>query len=274
MDFALCTINEHRYDIRSFNQLDEGIIGLLRQALICPTCRETAFYRRESRNGRAPCFGAHHSPGCELAAIQAQATATPAIAEESNRLLNDGQHLILDLQFGAIQQTGTQNQLVTDITAEIGTTRRHSGSDSSDRSSRRRPGGLLRNLIQNPEFARSDRTIEVPNLGTISVRDFFVPFDQVNENYIGLIRGYWGRIPAANRSAFNSQLWLNLCEDDPLSIPLRFDIEADLRRRYGLNRVEDIVDRYALVIGTLKRSGRGRFYIPVDQANEISIRRY
>jgi len=62
---AICTINEATYEAVNFEQ--DKHFENIRTSMICPECKEPAFFRGVTQNGREACFGAKHKDGCTLA---------------------------------------------------------------------------------------------------------------------------------------------------------------------------------------------------------------
>ena len=69
MDMAIYSHAGHKENIVSndYNGWPEERRNGMKPHLQCPACRAPAYFRRKSRNGKAPCFVAHHESGCPKA---------------------------------------------------------------------------------------------------------------------------------------------------------------------------------------------------------------
>ncbi|MDY3586216.1 hypothetical protein RJR36_00230 [Enterobacter asburiae] len=56
---SICTFGgvDKCYSVIDFQKLPEKEIEKLRHSLVCPGCREQAFYRKKSVDGKQACFG-------------------------------------------------------------------------------------------------------------------------------------------------------------------------------------------------------------------------
>lgn len=103
MDIALCTLDNYIYTSAQFSQLPFADIGEKRRSLICPECGGPAFFRKQTRNGRAACFGARpHQPSCSLSVLD-ETRVVHGQGEIAEVICNPGERIVVDLVFGAPQ---------------------------------------------------------------------------------------------------------------------------------------------------------------------------
>lgn len=261
MDNAFCTINNQTYNAYQFSQLDIGTISQLRRFLECPTCHAPAFFRKAARNGQAACFGAHpHNDGCiESAPLSRLINGEN---DDEDVLHNDGQRIVLDLNYGAAE---TVNHINDDINENgVGRGVRFRGTGNRPNVvAHRRLSTILRSLIINPAFRVSEQMIEIGNI-TQTISNFFVSFNNINQNYIDRFRGYWGQI-ADIGEALNGTIWLNSGNRDDVSLCLPPAIQQFFFERFNINDAEDLVGLYILCLGNLKISQNNKKYIVIDE---------
>lgn len=259
MDNAFCTINNQTYSAHQFSRLDMATISHLRRFLQCPSCGAPAFFRKASRSGQAACFGARpHYDGCTEGAPLSSLIHGENCDE--NILHNDGQRIVLDLNYGAARPTVHVDD---DMGGGPGRGSRFSNNGNRPNAvARRRLSTILRSLVQNPDFRNSEQTIEI-NGTDRAVCEFFVHFSQINQGHINQFHGYWGAIADVGNS--NGTLWLNSGGRDDVSLCLPPEIQPSFFERFGVNDAEDLVGVNILYLGHLKVSQNNKKYIVIDE---------
>ncbi len=111
MQTARCHQDGAIYNAPSFGNLNPDEIEQKRGLLSCPECDRHSYFRRQTRNGRAPCFCAHHEPGCEFAASSPMARSDPfGLGRFSSGVLD--RPIVVDFAYGSwdggVQCTGRQ----------------------------------------------------------------------------------------------------------------------------------------------------------------------
>lgn len=261
MDNAFCTINNQTYNAYQFSQLDIGTISQLRRFLECPTCHAPAFFRKAARNGRAACFGARpHNDGCiESAPLSRLINGEN---DDEDVLHNDGQRIVLDLNYGAAEAVNHINDDMNENGAGRGVRFRGNGN-RPNAVAHRRLSTMLRSLVINPAFRVSEQEIEIEDeIRTIS--NFFVSFHEINQTHIGRFCGYWGQIADVKEGNYEA-IWLNSGTRDDVSLCLPSQMQRIFFERFDINDVEDLVGSYILCLGNLERSKRNKKYIMIDK---------
>ncbi len=97
---AICTLDKSQdepYSVFKFQKLSRDEIEEYRQFLLCPVCRQKAFYRKASKDGKAACFGSrYHKFDCsEFKPSQAKLREEQD-ALEVNQQLVDSDALVID----------------------------------------------------------------------------------------------------------------------------------------------------------------------------------
>lgn len=267
---ARCTEDGVTYAAVDFAALPPAELARKRHLLECPDCGRPAFFRRASRSGRAACFGARpHAETCELAA-QAYEADDDGRGEDQDRLLNPGNRIVLDLDYGAA------NEPVVQEADGLPPNRRRRGRFAGEgprpnARMHRRLGPLLRMLIDTPAFGESDQVIEIAGRPDVRARDLFVPVLDANARHGNQFHAYWGVIATAQRDA-NGTLWLNAGGRRALSFCLGQLHIGGFLRRYGIADEQDIVGAHILVLGVPTVSQNGKLYCDLTANEHFTIR--
>lgn len=268
MDIARCTLNNRNYDIPTFEALEERLVSEYRRFLVCPECEGPGFYRKESRSGQAACFGARpHAATCSLAAAEAKRGG--ALGAGQDERINLGERIEVDFEFGAHVPVNPAPGEPVDPAGRGGRFVRQGGRRNA--VMHRRLSTLLRNLIYSEDFRNSDQLIAIAE-GEFRVREFFVEFSEITDEYEGRYRGYWGLISdAASSRDEPSSLWLNSGGRDDVSVVIDAASTREFYERFPLDDLEDLAGAYALVFGELRVSRNGKKYLAVGDISKITV---
>lgn len=267
---ARCIEDGITYAAVDFSVLPPHEITRKRQFLQCPECGGPAFFRRASRGGRAACFGARpHGPNCELAAPEYD-TNEDGPGEDQDQLLNPGNKIVVDLNYGAVEQPVAQE--AEGLPPNRNRRGRYEGDGNRPQARmHRRLGPLLRTLIEVPAFRQSDQILEIADHPEMRVREFFVPLLEVTTDHSGQFRGYWGMLSDARRDAAGT-LWLNSGGRDAISFCLDAHLIAPLFARYGIDDEEDLAGAYILLLGSPAVSQRNKVYCDLAIHEHMALR--
>lgn len=259
MDNAFCTSDNRIYNASQFSQLDAATISELRRFLECPTCHAPAFFRRAARNGQAACFGArpHYADCIETAPLTRLINGEN---DDEDILHNDGQRIVLDLNFGAAEPIYHIDENI-DNTGNGRGTRFVGNGNRPNAIAHRRLSTLLRSLVLNPNFQNSRQVIEINGLENF-ICDFFVQFSTINQNHVNNFHGYWGQI--ADIGISNGTTWLNSGVHDDVSLCLPMEIQQSFFERFRIDDAEELVGSYILYLGELKISINNKKYIVIN----------
>tara|TARA_B100000424_G_C22896338_1_gene476729 strand:+ start:252 stop:1070 length:819 start_codon:yes stop_codon:yes gene_type:complete len=268
MDVAKCTINDTSYYVVDFSELPEEELSAKRRALVCTGCGNQAYFKRAAISGQGACFGARpHAKDCKF--------ATPEIEEikgeleDRSALSNPGNHIILDLQYGAHESA---NVTLGDPEGSANPRGMRYTNESSGRvaNSRRRLSTVLKTLINSDGFRQSEATIEVSQEITMKIKDFFVNFNVVGDDYVEKYRGFWGLIYDTGDDP-NGGLWLNTGRSDKLSILVVSEKYAEFKERFKLFSSQSPEGMHVLVIGQLLKSSKGKLYIKLEKLERCTL---
>ena len=273
MQTARSNQNGAIYNAPSFGNLGPHELIQLRGLLSCPGCQGHSYYRRETRNGRAPCFCAHHDPDCEFAASSPMARPdTSGLDRFSPGVLD--KPIVLDFAYegwdGGAQGTGRGRANSFEAKNQSGMMPR----GSSAVSSHRRLSTMMRNILEVPDFVQSPKTLYVQGIGQTRVCDFFVNFEQLNQTHLGRLLGHWGALSRVGQGN-SGELWLNTGNgesgDVSICVPARL-VDA-LYERYAirLGSAWEPESYFVLVAGTVHISQGGKPYIEVADLCNVAV---
>lgn len=270
MDVAFCSLDGSTYTSAQFARLDISLMSEMRRCLFCPECNGPAFFRKETRNGRAACFGARpHAPGCSLSVLDETRTIQGQV-EVGEVIHNPGERIVVDLEFGARQHV----HVVPNARPGRGGARGglHIGDYATNNARmHRRLSSLLRTLIESPDFRESNQVLEI--LGReILVRDFFVPLLDVTANHTNTLRGFWGMLSDTGSGADGTTIWLNSGGRGDISFCMDENSFTMLCQRFHITENEELSGAYVLVIGEARMSQYGKVYCSIDDQNMICVR--
>lgn len=269
MDVALCTLDNHIYTSTQFSQLPFPEMSEKRRNLVCPECNGPAFFRRQTRNGRAACFGARpHQPTCELSALD-ETRVIYGQGEIAEVIYNPGERIVVDLNFGAQQHVHAEPN--PGPVRGGGRAGIHIGDNAANNARmHRRLSTLLRTLIESPDFSASQQILEV--LGKeIQVRHFFVPLLDIQSHHLDSTKGFWGMLSDVGRDQ-NGTMWLNSGGRSNISFCIDNNSYTQICERYNINEEEDFSGAYILVIGEAKVSQYGKVYCSIQDPNMVCLR--
>lgn len=267
MDVAFSAPDQRTYTAVEFSSLPAARLEELRTQLTCIECRNPAFFRKRTRDGRAPCFGGRpHRDNCPHATAGAGAWGAQGPDDQDERI-NRGDRIVLDLRLegGSLESApgGDPAQ------RRQGHGRIYGGNGARQALMYRRLRTILRNLIRSEAFSQSSQIIEVTGLVTSEASEFFVHFDDVNQGHLGMFLGLWGTLSDARLSG--ETIWLNTGGSRMPSIPVDASEEPTL---LGLSRgeeLEDLAGAYVLALGKVEQSASGKRYVLLRDLTHISI---
>jgi len=249
MDKAYSQLDRKLYNIHKFSRLDNSMLENLRRSLICPSCDGKAWYRKESRDGKAACFNAYHNDKCRHESVGTK------IGRANNRVVREVRMLrtsnaVINVRFAsdhresqAVSNFSTNNQ--SGQLSEI--RKRHTGSPPDDRNQTRTWSNILELLIGSDEFADADNIMINTGKALISAEEFFVKFHEISPNHkTKYPHGYWGVIASVDDHIH----WLNTHNELNVSIPVD-SISSELIKKHKIDDPEDLAGAHCLVFGWL-----------------------
>lgn len=269
MESARCTIDGFEYLALKFDALPPDEKAQKRRHLVCVRCGTGAYFRSRSSSGQAACFGARPHANCSLAAPEAVKGA--GLGADRDPLANPGDHIVLDLAFGASEHVHNPvNQNGDEGAGGRGGRHVGTGGVRAARSHKRlRP--LLRTLIYLESFRSSTKTIEIPDRGSYEARKLFIEFSEASKANAGRFKGFFGVIYDCGYG-YDGTLWLNTGELEDLSIAIdEQDVKAFLER-FDIESLTDLEGMHILVFGFMRVAmGSGKLVVNPAAMNLIAL---
>ena len=232
---ALCKVDDEKsgskdnkvFSIFEFKALHEAKIDKLRYSLFCPACKQKAYFRKASSDGKQACFGSrYHETDCiEFNPSLRKAEEQKQVAEVE-RLIVEAESLQIDFSVAVTKRNKAKE------TAKRKTSASTVKVIKDDQVSINKQGlkKLLLSLLRGSSLANSDLWIYTSETHKWRAKNLFVNVNDAKPTDNGAPRMYWGTISHADKTIN----WLNPAEERSVSIPLskyqtkfveRFDIQ-------------------------------------------------
>jgi hypothetical protein len=271
MEFARNTQNNSLYSAQQFERTPSDELSENRQHLACPECGEPAFFRRETHNGREPCFGARpHAQGCSQSAGQA---THPASQQQDiySEFMDPAVRLVVDFAYGAASagnwidpQEGHQdfnNQ-------SLGAT---GSGGQTDRVQHVRLRPLLRLLMSGAPLHATRKVVDVQGIGRFPVADLFVPFANIAAMRGKDLCGVFGKVATADFDPCGQTLWLNCAGWAEPSICIDWKHIPELFSRFGIKDIKELAGADVLAFGSVRASRNGKHYVVPVHNSQIAF---
>lgn len=264
---AICIFDKEKpntYSIFEFKALPEAEIDKLRYALICPECKQKAYFRCASKNGRQACFGSrYHALDCKEfnPSARKKEEEKQYLEMEEAVLLSDS--LVID--FNKISASPNKEKPATG----------ENNRDISLKEDKRKPvdslkedeenavkvtkqglGKLLTSLLRGSSLASSDLWVYTSATHKWRAKNLFVNIADAQPTDNGAPRLYWGTISHADKTLN----WLNPAEDRNVGIPISRYREK-LQNRFAVANSADIEGAGFIMFGKcmLSRDKKRRY---------------
>ena len=270
MDIAFCTEDLLTYTAMEFSRLLPDELAHKRRLLRCTECNGIGYFHNTSYDFRIPpFFGARcHVPGCSLAALEYDNSRLDAPDSRDQVLLMPGGKIIVEFEYGGY----VKPEFDENVPPELIQARNHRNGYRPDASFHRCLNSLLRLLVNSPDFRNSRKRIDVNRDIDITVADFFVPLENVTEQYLGHYRGYWGVISDVRFDKNDSSVWFNSGGQDNVSFCMDKIHLTDFFKKYPVRDAEELSGAYLLVFGTLKYCPRKKLYCVIEDPCFMALR--
>ncbi|MFT6984461.1 MAG: hypothetical protein ACJAT7_000255 [Psychromonas sp.] len=230
---AICTFdqdNPKTYSIFEFKGLPETQIDKLRYSLLCPVCKQKAYFRRASKDGKQACFGSrYHKIDCQEFNPSARKSEEEKQVAELEKILLEDDALVIDFNQPMVKRK-KETQIVSDDLSSTGDVLNSSipsaksgtketplaPSNDQPKSIKQGLAKLLTSLLRGSSLAGSDLWIYTSETHKWRAKNLFVNIGDAQPTENGAPRMYWGTISHAD-IALN---WLNPAEDRSVGIPI------------------------------------------------------
>jgi hypothetical protein len=267
MDIADNILTSQRHLALEFCLLPDEEIQRLRYDFYCPECKQPAFYRKGSRSGRNPCFGAVHLDDCRLA-VRSDDPWGDDGDEVVQRLEADNTKIVLGLsdEGGGERSTATSGS----TSDRRGGGRSFSGGGQPGRTQiQRNADKLLRLLVAAPTFRTSSLILATPH-GETPIHDFFVAIAQADKaKHAGQFHGFWGELTRTN--VWSGTRFFNGAGRPSLGFEFGAETVRKVMEKYQLSHIEDLLGRTVLFLGVSRQTQNDSFMMDVSNMSYVAV---
>lgn len=214
----ICTFGggERFFSILDFQKLSDSDIEKLRHSLICPECREQAFYRKKSVDGKKACFGSRYCT-CRETTASPQRQRERGNATEVQQILTETDTIEISFVTGSASSTGDDGSPAGTRSgiAQAGNKKVHTIASEKKRIPKVTLEKILHSLLRGTGLATSDTIIPIGEY-KYKAKNLFVKFPDAEPMEKNAHRFYWGTLYNSNSDIE----WLNPAECRDVGIPL------------------------------------------------------
>ncbi|MHA4830451.1 hypothetical protein [Enterobacter ludwigii] len=215
---TICTFvgSEKPFSILDFQKLSETDIEKLRHSLICPVCREQAFYRKKSVDGKKACFGSRYCT-CRETTPSPQRQKERGNAAEVQQILTETDTIEISFVTGSTSSTGNEGSPTSTRLGIVlaGNKKTHTIASEKKRIPKVSLEKILHSLLRGTGLATSDTIIPIGDY-KYKAKNLFVKFPDAEPMEKNAHRFYWGTLYNSNSDIE----WLNPAECKDVGIPL------------------------------------------------------
>lgn len=232
---SVCTFGgiDKYYSVIDFQKLPEKEIEKLRHSLVCPGCRESAFYRKKSVDGKQACFGSRYCT-CRENTPSLQRKREVINATEVKQIIAESDTIRISFDFDGASSAGNEVSGVSGRTEITGTG--HNKVHAIKSEQKRVPTvslqKILHSLIRGTGLATSDTIIPFGDF-KYKAKNLFVKFPDAEPVTKKALRFYWGTLYNSN----NDIEWLNPAECRDVGIPLG-DLRDAILEKFSISDPE------------------------------------
>jgi hypothetical protein len=221
------------FSIFEFKALPESEIDRLRYSLLCPVCKQKAYFRKASRDGKQACFGSrYHNLDCEEFNPSVRKSEEEKQVAEVEALLISEDSLEIDF---SIAITKKKKEKKEPMTANIKTLAVPKKQDDKLNTNKQGLKNLLVSLLRGSSLATADLWIYTSEKHKWRAKNLFVNVNNAKPTDNGAPRMYWGTIADADKTLN----WLNPAEERSVSIPIS-KYQPDFLTRFDINEARDL----------------------------------
>ncbi len=231
---AICNIDEESpkvFSIFEFKGFSDSEIDRLRYSLLCPVCKQKAYFRKASKDGKQACFGSrYHETDCEEFNPSARKSEEEKQIAEVESLILEADSMRIDFSAPVSRKkvsNKSNDKKEPKPASPIATSVKKENELTINKQGLKK---LLVSLLRGSSLATSDCWIYTSEKHKWRAKNLFVNVNEAVPTENGAPRMYWGTISHADKTLN----WLNPAEERTVSIPLskyreqlltRFDIQ-------------------------------------------------
>jgi hypothetical protein len=246
---AICIIDELSDKVISifeFKALPESEIDRLRYSLLCTVCKQKAYFRKASSDGKQACFGSrYHKDDCEEFNPSIRKSEEEKQIAELEALLLEADSLQIDFSLPVTKKKIKKKEKATTdkptLPVKKNALTKQSGLSINKQGTNKRNINkqclkkLLVSLLRGSSLASSDLWIYTSEKHKWRAKNLFVNINEAKTTENGAPRMYWGTISHADKTLS----WLNPAEERSVSIPIN-KFQAEFLARFDIQEARDI----------------------------------
>jgi len=245
---AICTFaqdNPKTYSVFEFKVLTDADIDKLRHFLICPVCKQKAYFRKASIDGRQACFGSrYHKTDCAEFNPSVRKTEEEKQLAEVEKVLLENDSLVIDFSASPVKERKAPKKIADKLKESANKVAPSSSvMDLENKKivntdpivSKQGLKKLLMSLLHGSSLADSDLWIYTSEKHKWRAKNLFVNIKDAQPTDNGAPRMYWGTISHADKSLN----WLNSAEDSGVALPIS-KYRDDLLSRFDIKQAVDL----------------------------------
>ncbi len=271
MDIAFCTLDNQKYDAWKFSELSESEIKTKRRHLQCLKCKMPAYFVKESKNGKAPHFGAKpHTDDCEYASEARD--SIPALLDEDRALLAKDV-IKIDFNYGANDNQKINHYEEQDFLTKSEGKKHEYDKGVGESTPIRRLSSILRILLNVPSFKNRNTIIQIDKY-EYKAKNLFRQYDELTEDDIVAkknFKGVYGVIYDIGEA--HGYFWINFSSNAKKEFSIRFKKELlpDLFSRFkGLkNDLEALIEQHVLCLGFVNKFSTNKLHMTLKSFETI-----
>ena len=223
---AVCTFGgeRHTFSIFKFQSLPDADIEQFRQFLECPECQGKAYYRKQSSDGKAACFGSrYHITGCNEGSPSTQREREVSHSIEVNRVISNADVISVDFMLSNATKPVEEVKKVASTSSQLpnkdNKSQKHLAQNEQTKSKVLSLEKILNSLMRGSDLSESSTLIELDAGYQFKAKNLFVNFVDA-EPSTNVKRAkpkmYWGTISHVDKDLE----WLNPSDCNDVGIPL------------------------------------------------------
>lgn len=240
---AICDFDKNSekvFSIFEFKVLPDNEIDKLRYSLLCSVCRQKAYFRKASVDGKQACFGSrYHDIDCEEFNSSARKSEEQKLVAEVEALVMEADAVQIDFSAPVLSKVNKKDSKNKKALKKDGISlpssthsEKHKDTVSINKQGLKK---ILVSLLRGSSLASSELWIYTSEKHRWRAKNLFVNVNQAEPTENGAPRMYWGTISHADKSLS----WLNPSEERSVAIPISKYREA-LLTRFDIQEARDL----------------------------------
>lgn len=240
---AICDFDKEKpvtYSIFDFKALSEAEIDKLRYSLLCPVCKQKAYFRRASIDGKQACFGSrYHDKECSEFNPSAGKIEEEKQINEVEQIVQEADSLTINFSLPSVTGKKTSKEkTATKVTENI------SPNISNLTIKKQSLAKLLTSLLRGSSLADSDLWIYTSEKHKWRAKKLFVNIKDAKPTDNAAPRLYWGTISHADKTLN----WLNPVEDRSVALPIS-KYREQLTHAFAIKTPQDVEGAAFILFG-------------------------